>query len=152
MEDWLEQVSAVAQQRAAMESPVDIRFKHRREFRRCSTMVRDALVKLSRTYWPTTPRRRLRISLIPMEPLGQSNPVAVLWNCLRNHRGWRVRNTATKESFEISLILTAKGFCFELPDEYRTTDTSKEQLQDALCKAAIRGPIGYGDRDVMDLI
>jgi len=150
MENWLQQVSAASKQRNGVARP-DVRLRHRREFLRCTAMVRRALTDLARTYWPTTARRQLRVSHIPIDPIDCRDPLSWIRNRFYNHGGWRVRNVRSKEAFEVFLASSPKGFFFELPSEYRTTDTSKEQLQDALCKHAIEGPIGYGDRDVLDL-
>ena len=152
MDSWLQQVSAASRRRTSNESAAAQLRRHREEFARCTPMVRDNLKLVATTYWPKTPRRCFRISSIPTPETGASNTFTRIWNRFRNFHGWRIRNTRTKELFDVYLVKTSKGFCFELPDDYRTEGTSLENLQDALCKAALSGPISYPKRRTYEFL
>ncbi len=151
MEDWLQQVRRVAPQRSVQPSIVESRKALRREFRRCSPLVKRLLTELSMTYWPKTPRRHLKLSSIPVED-GSTNPVRLLWNRIRHLHGWRVVNVREDECFAVFLAWSSNGFCYELPNDFRTLDTSEEQLQDALCKAAISGAIAFDEHSMYHLM
>lgn len=144
MEEWLEQVQRVAPSRSIKPSILESRRAMRREFRRCSPVVKRLLLKLGLTYWPDTPRRHLKLSSIPFDD-GARNPIIGFWNRMRHQHGWRVLNVREDECFAVFLTHTSKGFCYELPNDYRTTDTSEEQLQAALCKAALDGAIAVDE-------
>jgi hypothetical protein len=144
MEDWLEQVRRAAPTRSNQPSIIEARRALRREFRRCSPLVKQLLSDMASIYWPTTPRRHLRMSWIPLDD-GTLNPLVLFWNRIRYHHGWQILNVQEDECFVVFLARTSKGFCYELPNDLRTADTSVEQLQEALGKAALAGAIAWDE-------
>jgi hypothetical protein len=151
MEDWLQQVRRVAPQRLIQPSIAESRKALRREYRRCSPLMKRLLSELATAYWPETPKRYLKQAAIPIDD-GTAHPLVMIWNRIRHNYGWRVVNVQEDECFAVFLAWSSTGFCYELPNDFRTLDTSEEQLQDALCKAAISGPIAFEEHSVYHLM
>ena len=147
MNDWLQPIQEIAKTNQAQDTKLHSEFK--KEFRTVSRTVRRLLKELGQIYWQgTTPRWRIRVERVSAcEYWMQPNRFLLMLDKYRNQQGWRVRNTVRDEFFEVLLIHNESGYRYELSHNLTTTDTSEEQLKEALCKMAALGPTTLDDVD-----